>query len=1056
MAKLKRNRQIRTCEYCYSHKLKCDRNSPCSTCIRTKSDCVYQFKKTGKPIKTHGGPGLGLVTEDPETAVANPTAEGETVRLMSQEYDKSGPLKKGTANGKASTGMKKPHSKEAGGAKKDITFFSNTNNTPLYYSRAFFPYLEPSLNRMFLFKLSEVGENGLKPNFSHTGTYDFQRFGLKITLKQLFDEYPKKEEFDDVIYLYWDYIYPLIPVIDKETVMNNYIRFWKDLQNQEDPKFDIDVGVLLLAMLLAVKIAFEVNEDDKVKLEALKEEKNRIYDTFEKFKLIFGFRTNPNLAYIQASIILFQSSCLYYMGIFTYTAALTRQAEFMGLHRDPLLHDVYPNKRNIKDVEVRRVVWHYIRLLDTATSLVSGMSPHMIMTNASTKFPSKRDYNLETQKYDGDLNPFMIFTISRFKCSLVMETISHYLNSDFSSENEKILRWEGISRTVIALYEDVNTLVKEIFSCATNPKYSKVLIRWLVSNTAILVHRTYLLHRACDRRPYSHHNRVILKPENAANIELTKLSHANSSKDFFEKVLTIRMPYYEAVIEVSILLLYESKIRIGVSPELSKFRWFTKNANPFQYIYFVLRDVHHYPDKRYKFTHVPQEIKNFIFEDDLLTYDGDIRRYTIDLALNSLIPLKAYWCDPISDMMNFLCELRKYVYKSISVKDHTNQFQNEKLQQDNDLKINKFDDLIGASFEADKYKDIFQLLSNLNSDPALTRSASAEFTPLDNISPDVKTGNVVENQNQNGTIFEATPEFSDGGHSFNTQSDASHLKRGLQFQPQLQADPDVNNHPQSHSQSGSHTLSPSLPQQHVENMGPSDDGRAYNMFHQQHKHVPPMPQNGPFYSMSPQSQVPIMQALQNSASSVQNSQYSNPSIQNPQNVQQFQPMQQIQSPQPMQQLQQNRQNQQIQQMHQMHQNQQHQMSHMPQNQQMHQMSQMPQMQQMPHMQQMQQMSHIQQLPQMQQVPRIPQVQQNQQMQSTQPMQPMQSSVHNYPMNGSSAATGSAYPANDISYSNKNVTASRYEAPGNNAPDTELFAPSSNMATTNGASTTYKN
>lgn len=649
MPKVKRNRKIRTCEYCYHHKLKCDRNTPCSTCLRTKSECVYHFKSNNDTDNKSTG---GTKKKATKSKLLNLNT--------TQNSESSSPEEDNVIKWKKEDGELRVEETNS-----DVIFSTNINNIPLYYSRAFFPYLEPSLNRMFLFKMSEIGERGTSNDFSHVGTYDFQRFGFKNSLEQMVKEYPKKEEFDDIIYIYWDYIHPLIPVIDKEQTMVKYIKFWDELHNETSPRFDIDSGVLFLGMLLAVKTAFEVNITDPAEVKKSIAEKNRIYDTFEKFKMFFGFKTNPNISYIQASIILYQTCAIYFIGLFTYTAALARQAEFMGLHRDPLLHDVYPNKNNTKDVEIRRMVWHYVRYLDTATSCVSGMSPHMIMTNASTKFPSKREYNPESGKFDGDLNPFMVFTVSRFKCSLVMETISHYLNSDFSNDNEKLMRWEGISRTVIALYQDVYTLIKEILSCSNNPKYSQDLLRFLVSNAITNVHRTYLLHRACDRRPYSHHNRVILKPANAANVELTKLSQASSSKDFFDKVLAIKMPYYESTMEVSILLLYESRYRLKVTPELEKFKWFSKNANPLQYTFFVLRDLYHYPDKRYTFTHVPQDIRNFILDEEVLNFDGDIRKDVVDITITNLAHLKEYWCEPLNDVMNFLCELKKYVYKSL-------------------------------------------------------------------------------------------------------------------------------------------------------------------------------------------------------------------------------------------------------------------------------------------------------------------------------------------------------------------------------------------------------
>lgn len=763
-SKLKRRREIRTCEYCYHHKLKCDRAQPCNTCVRRKHECIYQFQKKAsfKDREDHFA-----------TLSVSPSHNGQFGSHILPHVLSSDVANSGNTSGIAISHNEQEEEKHhivknnPDYSKPEMTFVSNIINTPIYYSRAFFPYLEPSLNRMMLFKMSEMGDTGrVNTDFSHTGTYDFQRFSTPSTnaLAQLVEEYPKKEYFDDTIYLYWDYIHPLIPVVDRKTTMVKYIKFWEDFRNPIEPKFDIDSGVLFLAMLLAVNTAFEISEkNNNEKSPTFSMQKTKLFDTFEKFKLIFGFRTNPNLAYIQSSIILFQSSCIYYMGIFTYTSAISRQAEFMGLHRDPLLHDVQPNKKNMREVEVRRQTWHFVRILDTAASVVSGMSPHMIMTNASAKFPSKREYNPETKKFDGQLNPFKVFAICRFKCSLVMETISHFLNSDFSSDNERILRWEGIEQTVSALYQDINNLIKDIFSCEKNPKYSKELLRWLVANASFECHRVYLLHRACDRRPYSHQNRVILKPINAAKVELTKLSQASSNKDFFDQVLTIRMPYYDSVVEVCILLLYEVIIRVSLPPELAKFKWFTKNANPFQYIYFVMRDIFHYPNKVYNFESLPKEVKNLIHDDTLMKQQGDVRKYVVNQCLDSLAVLKNFWVEPISDMMNFLCELRKYVIYATSNNSNENSSSsnmskgkskengemqsasNTAAEKSNDIANNSnslnidgdvngetvskdsenyedLDALLNSDFQMDKYKNIIDMLSVMNKEQSLNNT----------------------------------------------------------------------------------------------------------------------------------------------------------------------------------------------------------------------------------------------------------------------------------------------------------------------------------------------
>lgn len=241
--------------------------------------------------------------------------------------------------------------------RSNVQFTSTNDKSSLYYSRAFLPYLEPSLNRICLFKMSEMGESGYTKNdFSHVGTYDFQKFGLQLSFKTLAQQYPLKEEFDEIVDIYWRNIHPIIPVIDKETTMAKYHEFWNLFNDKEKQVFDIDSGVLFIAMMLAVLTSLEVVEKDAERLRNIKERKNRAFETFEKFRLIFGLSTNPNLVYIQSSIIILQSSCMYYLGIFTFTAVIARQAEYMGLHRDPILHDIIPNKKSVRQSQIRRTV----------------------------------------------------------------------------------------------------------------------------------------------------------------------------------------------------------------------------------------------------------------------------------------------------------------------------------------------------------------------------------------------------------------------------------------------------------------------------------------------------------------------------------------------------------------------------------------------------------------------------------------------------------------------------------------------------------------------------
>lgn len=592
MPPIKRRRLITTCEYCYSHKIKCDKRQPCSSCLRMNTECLYRSNKKD----------LDKITSS--------KAPKKTARMVWENPD---------------------------------------GITSIYYSRGFQPYLEPGLNRILLFKMAQYTPKPEVLNYSNNG--------LNSSTNEIISEFPSKQEFDECFWYYWHSIHPLIPILDQQTIQDNYDSFWEKL-NANDAVFDVNFALILLAMLFSTKSSHFFNEKDKDKAKSIKSENEAIFNLYEKIKINCGLNVKSTFDFLKASVIILYTGSFYHVGLFSTTSMLSRLAEFMGFHRDPLIHHENPETLSAKEIDCRRYVWNFIRYLDTSTSIQSGLSPHMILINASTEFPSRYDYNPETGEFNGPLSPFRLFNIAMFKSSLVLETVIHCLNFDATSEEELKSKISNVTTTVMALYRDVGGIIGEILSCKG---YSDELISFLVAHASGSVHRVFLLHLSGDGTTHYHFNKVISRPSDSL-LDFLKFDLKNVSTDFLEKTLKIDSEYSILVIQIMMLFVYETKDKVNTPESLKQFTWFAKNTNPLQYIFFILKDIYGHPNRTVNIDSLPFEIQNFYIPPELLTYQSDLRKFVVDVAFDYMYQYSYLWPALLIDMMDLLVELRKFVY----------------------------------------------------------------------------------------------------------------------------------------------------------------------------------------------------------------------------------------------------------------------------------------------------------------------------------------------------------------------------------------------------------
>lgn len=599
MPPIKRKRAIKTCEYCYTHKIKCDKGNPCSSCLRMDRKCVYIAHRT--EMQTGAEP-----------------ARAKT---------------------KAAAGTKVPK----------LVLSTDSECSSMYYSRGFQPFLEPGLNRIVLYKMAQYTP---KPE-----VLNYQNNGLNITASEIVQAFPPKSDFHEALWSYWYAIHPLIPILDQNDIQQKYTEFWHNLEG-DNPVFDVNFALILLAMLFATNSAKGFNEKDRHVSGQIKTKKEAIYNLYEKIKINCGLNVNPTVDFLKASVIFLYTGSVYYIGIFSTTSMLSRAAEFIGLHRDPLLHHENPHLLSPKEIDSRRYIWNFIRYLDTSTSNQAGLSPHMILINASTEFPSKYDYNPHTGEFDGPLSPFRLFNITMFKSSLVLETVSHCLNFDFTSEEEFKTKTDNVTATIMALYRDVGGIIGELLACKG---YSQELISFLVAHASGSVHRVFLLHLSGHCISEIDHNKIISRPKDLS-AQLPGLDLKNASIEFIKNTLTVHKEYPPIVIQILILFIYETKDKVNTPESIKQFTWFSKNTNPLQYIFFLLRDIYAYPDRIVDMSSLPVEIQNFYIPPAILTHAGDLRRFAVDTAFDCIFQFSYLWPPLLLDVMNLLTSVKQFVY----------------------------------------------------------------------------------------------------------------------------------------------------------------------------------------------------------------------------------------------------------------------------------------------------------------------------------------------------------------------------------------------------------
>lgn len=275
---IKRNRTIKSCHYCYEHKLKCDRAVPCSTCSSRglNSKCIYKFGRD------------------------NHSTERRVETTTDKEVNKSRKIRK----------------------------IEKTSRDALVYKpKYFYPFFASLINDKIL-SSSSYGTLSLSRKFSRNEITKFKRTvkcctNIEDALALL---PPSRETAKSQVETYFDAVHPIIPILNREKVFN----ILENIGKPPTSECGINVLDLLLIMALLFCSSYAAVASGVIPDLLLC---NKYYGAYKYLLEICEFPTCPQVASLQAfTIVNFVIDPNMVNGT-AYSTMLVRLGQQLGLHR---------------------------------------------------------------------------------------------------------------------------------------------------------------------------------------------------------------------------------------------------------------------------------------------------------------------------------------------------------------------------------------------------------------------------------------------------------------------------------------------------------------------------------------------------------------------------------------------------------------------------------------------------------------------------------------------------------------------------------------------------
>ncbi|CCD24662.1 uncharacterized protein NDAI_0D03480 [Naumovozyma dairenensis CBS 421] len=326
---IKRKRLIKSCKYCYTHKLKCNKEKPCSKCIAVGliDECIYGFDKG--ELQNHDS------TSHSESTTPSP---------------------------------KLPLSSNSGKVRKIKT--TNKTSSPLK-SKYLYPFFTNSVNDENISSVASNDTEELSSKMSKNAITTFDRFVphlFAITLEDIINLIPDSLEVAlSQIDTYFETIHPIIPVLDRSLVRQKLIGIYNSIQSGTD----LSISNLLLIMSIFFCSSYSIVASSIIPDLLLC---NKYYQSHKYLLELSVFPTRPTLESLQSFLIVNFIQDPNMTEAIGYSVMLVRIAQQLGVEKKLMEHST-KQEDNIQEEEYQhlKLLWSYLLYIEGSASVVYGL-----------------------------------------------------------------------------------------------------------------------------------------------------------------------------------------------------------------------------------------------------------------------------------------------------------------------------------------------------------------------------------------------------------------------------------------------------------------------------------------------------------------------------------------------------------------------------------------------------------------------------------------------------------------------------------------------------------
>lgn len=625
-----RKRTPKACIRCYSVKRKCDHAKPsCTRCKKSNVKCEYFSEKQ----------------------VLERSLQRRSRALCSLDYHSNSPVagSAGIDSSNLPDTELNPITRDSEAPNFKL-IVNSTGEYSKYLPSALFPFAEPSNNVSYIV-------DRLPKNQDRYVIFDFGSVPAVISsLEELKKFMPNRNHCDHLIEYFFENIYPLIPILDKEEFELKYYEYWKDSN-----KFhDLNALILFYGIIFSSCVAIQIttlyltgkryHKENSLDYEELK---YRSFQCVENIKFMMNMRVSPSMSSLAASAIMYYVSSMNCYGTAGEVSSLLRYCQITGLHRRiGIATDTTP---------VRDFLYSYILYLDTLVSYYNGLPSSINKeTFETTRIFPTRTTDLKTLHSLNTLHNGLMWADLLFQ----LNKIEKANEDDFSRLNQEFLKSQDL----------INSIGDEIL--ASFPSMPGDYLKWLVCEGRLGLRKSALLVHALRNSLFSNEN-----------------SKKHKGLHSYDLVLQ------------SMLLINESlmKVVLGLkhNPNLL---WFIRNSYPFQAISIVLTHIQKNPSEEINFKNLDSKIQ-YSVHPEINYLHGDIRIILVQKVFEALGSIKTLWPTFMQKRYDKVFELKNYVLgeTSSSLSSSKNEGGLDDIVDNDDI----FDQLLKGLLEGDNGRVAF-------------------------------------------------------------------------------------------------------------------------------------------------------------------------------------------------------------------------------------------------------------------------------------------------------------------------------------------------------------